>query len=75
MDVTVKLREEVAQRALALAREREVPLEELLARLVEEAVPERPGDAFARLADVYCGRSESGWRFDREACHERAPGQ
>ncbi|MBI2300057.1 MAG: hypothetical protein HYU66_14130 [Armatimonadetes bacterium] len=75
MDITLTLSEEVAQHALALARERELTVEQLLAKLLEQACHERPGDAFARVADLYSGRSEPGWRFDREACHERTPEQ
>lgn len=71
MGITVTIRDDVAERARALAEQRAMTLDQLVTELLEQVAPERPGDAFVRLANQYPGRAEPGWRFDREACHDR----
>ncbi len=71
MSLTLTLDEVTAQRALALAEQRHLTVEQLVAELLAEAEAERPGDAFVRLANAFPGRSEPGWRFDRDECWER----
>ncbi len=71
MSITLNLDEETAQRVLALAKERDLTVEQLVAQLVEQTTPERPGDEFVRLARANTAHVEPGWRFDREACYDR----
>ncbi len=71
MSITLNLDEETAQQVLALAKERDLTVEQLVAQLVAEARQERPGDAFVRLANAFPGKSDPGWKFNREECWER----
>jgi len=73
MSLTVTLDESTAERAKVLAEQRRVSVEQLVADLLALAQieGERPGDAFARLADAFPGKSEPGWKFDRDECWER----
>ncbi len=71
MGITLNLDDETAERALALARERALTVDQLVSELLRRACDEGPGDAFALSADRYHGRSEPGWRFNRAECWGR----
>lgn len=69
MEIKLSLSDELAERAQALARQRDVDLAQRVVTLLEQAYAERPGDAFLAATERYPGRSPEGWRFDRDACH------
>ncbi len=75
MSITLNLDEATAQRVLALAKERELTVDQLVTQLVEQATPERPGDEFVRLARRYPGRPDPDWKFNREECWDRTRDQ
>lgn len=74
MDITLTLDEVTAARAVALAQERATTIAGLVTELLEQACQTGPGDEFVSLAREHSGSSEAGWRFDRDACHDRGGG-
>ena len=72
MDITLSIDEETLARARAFAAQRRMTLEELLAEQLRQATArEEAIRSFERRALEQPGRSAPGWRFDRDACHDR----
>lgn len=70
--MVITLPDEAAARARALAAARGRPIEQVISELLEQApLEEAPGAALVRLARQHPVGAPSGWRFDREACHDR----
>ena len=72
MEITLTLDDELVARARTVAEARQTTLDSLFRELLEEACQAGAGDEFVRLAHEHSGRSALGWRFHREAFHDRA---
>lgn len=70
-ELTLTLDDALAEQAQALAARHHMSVEALFAAFVRRASQEQIIDQFLQLARSQSGRSEPGWRFDRDACHER----
>ncbi len=71
MDITWSLGERTLARARSSAAQRRMTLEELLAEFIASAGSAAVADQFVRLMTERGGRSEQGFRFARDKCHER----
>ncbi|NUP99422.1 MAG: hypothetical protein HUU35_06165 [Armatimonadetes bacterium] len=71
--MTISLPAEAAARARALAASRGLPVEQVIAELIEQAsLEERPGAALVRLASQHPVSTPPDWGFDRDACDDRS---
>jgi hypothetical protein len=75
MQITLTLDEEAAARAQALAERSQTSLDALFGEFLRHATQVAAIDEFRRLAREQGACSEPGWRFDREACHDRSAAQ
>ena len=75
MNITLSADEKLIEKARAVAAARGTTLNELvreyMRQLTGEMTPQQAAAEFLRNAMENPGRSEPGWKFDREAAHER----
>ncbi len=75
MNITLSADKEMLERSRECAARRGMSLNgmfrDFLKRVVAEPTREDAADDFARLARDKAGRSEAGFRFDRDAAHDR----
>jgi len=71
MDITLSIDEETLARARSFAAQRRMTLEELFSEFIASAGSAAVADEFVRLMTEHGGRSDPGFRFDREECHDR----
>lgn len=72
MEITLNLDEQVVERARACAEQRQTTLDELVEQTLRE-IGERQAriDAWVRWTLAHAGRSEPGWRFNRDELYDR----
>ncbi len=75
MNITLSADEELIARARDYARAQGTTLNQLIREYLERVTngldPERAAREFLELTRTNAGRSEPGFRFDRNAIHER----
>jgi len=78
MNLTLRIDEQLLQKARAYARARNTTLNQMIRDFLEQITsrtdPHEAADEFARVAREHAGRSEDGLRFDRDAIHSRLSG-
>jgi hypothetical protein len=72
MEITLKVDDEVEARARAFAAQRETTVEALVSEYLRELDTRSWGERFREFTARHAGRSAPGYRFDREACHDRS---
>ena len=72
MNITLTADDELVAQARRFAERRRTTLEGLMVDFLRD-ISQREADveAYRRRCDEHSGRSEPGWRFDREECHRR----
>jgi hypothetical protein len=75
MNITLSADEKLIARAREYARAQGTTLNQLVRDYLERVTngldPERAAQEFLELSRTHAGRSEPGFRFDRNAIHER----
>lgn len=71
MDSTLSIDDETLARARSFAAQRRTTLEELFSEFIASVGAAGVADEFVRLMREQGGRSEPGFRFERDACHQR----
>lgn len=72
MEITLRLDDALIERARDLAERRQTSLDELFGELLRQATGAAAIEEFLRLAAAHGACSAPGWRFDRDACHDRS---
>ena len=75
VNITLSANAELVRRAREYASAHSTTLNQLMREYMERltgvASPEESADEFTRVARTHPGRSPEGYRFDRDAAHER----
>jgi hypothetical protein len=71
MEITLTLDDELVARARACAERRQTTLDGLVKEFVQEGCRRAAIAEFVRLSREHAGRSEPGWRFNREEIYDR----